>query len=293
MNVPTFCRLVFVLTGIFVAAGSVRAGRVEPFAATPQETAMCNALVWGGKDKLTRLKLEGEEKWAHTHHYCDCIRFRYRALSHMGDRPALKFNLDIAIGGCDYVLNRVPQNHFLRAKIHVDKGRALKLKGESAAAFNEFSSAMQVDPHEIYAYVEKSELERSNGRQKDAMETVTLGLRHNPGSKVLQRSYLDLGGKEPFPEPFQQSEDAAAAAKPADEGGAQSQPADTVSAGQVEQAAPGEQAGMDAQTVVTPPPAEVPDRGCRFCPPPEIIQRWNKSFSPPDGPAGAAVDKAH
>jgi hypothetical protein len=35
-----------------------------------------------------------------------------------------------------------------------------------------------------------------------ALETVTEGLCHVPDSKALQRRYLELGGKKPFPEPI-------------------------------------------------------------------------------------------
>lgn len=284
-------KYILVAMSICGAIGTSSAFVLEPFAETPQERAMCSALVYGGTDRDSRMKLEGQDRWLHTHHYCDCIRFRYRALKSLGDRHAVSYNLGVAIGGCDYVLNAVPKDYFLRAKIHVDKGRALKLKGEKTLAVSEFQKAIQSDSREVSAYLELSELEREIGLPKQALDTVIQGLRHNPGVKTLEKSYLSLGGKEPFPEPIQKPVEPEIA-KPDEPRGFPDPTAPTDTA---EPTGVAETKHLDADSA--PPAAAVDEtqqnsgRSCRFCPPEEILQRWNETFAP-ERPVGAGTDKA-
>lgn len=274
MNSPLM-RFIIALTVWHTFAAS-SASAVEPFAETPQERALCSALVYGGMDRDSRMKLEGQDRWLHTHHYCDCIRFRFRALRSLGDRSAVNYNLGIAIGGCDYVLKAVPRDYFLRARIHVDKGRALKLRGDRHLASQEFQAAIEADPREVNAYLELSELLRESGQGRQALETTTDGLRHNPDAKMLQKSYLDLGGKEPFPEPIQRNSEPERATR--------TEPSDrlTGDASRIVQepgsAATGTQDEAESSPTNLGESQQINGRSCRFCPPEEVLQRWNDTF---------------
>lgn len=249
------------------------AGAVEPFARTQQEEALCSTYVYGAgaKDRGNR------RDWQHMHHYCDCIRFRYRAIRTMGDKTTFRYNLESAIDGCDYVLQHTTQAFSMRPKVHVDKGRALKLKGDKTLAAQEFSTAIETDPTEVNAFNELSLLQEEGGKKTEARETIARGLRHNPDATLLQKRYLELGGKKPFPEPIARVEPAPEkkAVEPDVPEPQGLPPVDPViqvdaDAEQRDKSSEGEQAG--------PPDAASAGRSCRFCPPEEIQRRWVESF---------------
>lgn len=271
------------IAAVLLALDYQTASAVEPFAATPQETALCSALIYGGKDKAHMGRIEPGVGWGHTHHWCDCVRFRFRAIKSLGNKDAFRFNLQEAIGGCDYVISHAPHGSRLLPKVHVDKGRALKLRGDTGAAAQEFQLAISLDPAEVNAYSELSLLQEERSQQIAARETVALGLRNNPDSKLLQKRYLELGGKEPFPEPIARSTPALAPApvlpeKPIEQPSSEVidlEPAEPVIAVEALQDSPevDSQPAPDGRAA-----AEGVGRSCRFCPPEEIQRRWIDSF---------------
>jgi len=171
------------------------AGAVADFARTPQEEAMCQAMVYSGRDMSDR------DNWMHMHHYCDCIRFTNRAYSALGDWNDMRYNLQIAIGGCDYVFKHAKPNFYMRPEIHLQKGKALKLFRQEGKALIEFIEAMRGNPKLPAAYMELADLQVRSKKTQEALKTVTEGLRHNPDSKPLKRRYTELGGKLPYPTP--------------------------------------------------------------------------------------------
>lgn len=243
-------RLCFAWLAGLVLSGSAHA--LEPFAETPQETALCSALIYGGK-----IRNEGEGHYSG--HYCDCVRFRYRANRKVSDKTAFRYNLEQAVSGCNYVLSHHSESPELLPKIHVDKGRALRLLGNIGPAEQEFRKAIELNPSETNAYAELAELQRVAGQRPQALETVTLGLRHSPDAKFLRKRYLELGGKEPLPEPI-----AKVVAIP-----------DPPMAGAEDDAA-SSAARSESRSDEA---ASIPDRGCRFCPPDEVQHRWRDSFN--------------
>lgn len=257
---------------------------VEPFAATPQEVSLCSALIFGGRDRGYMESLEPEAGWGHTHHWCDCVRFRYRAVRKIGDKISFDYNTGQALQGCDYVIRAVPPGSRILPKVHVDKGLVLKLRGETRVAAQEFQRALSLDPSEVKAYSELSLLQEESGQRTVARDTVTLGLQHNPKSKLLQKRYLELGGKEPFPEPLVRDVQVPVppTAPPESSG-------ETV-APEVLDLAPSESViAVDAQSesAMEAGPKSKEEEGaatdanapsCRFCPPEEIQRRWIESF---------------
>lgn len=277
-------RIAPLMVGIVGLLASGAGMALEPFGATPQETALCSALVYGGKDRDANVKMEPGVGWEHTHHWCDCVRLRYRAIKAIGNKAEFSHNLNEAIGGCDYVIRGAKPGFRMLPKVHVDKGRALKLRGDIGAAAQEFQQALALDHSEISAFSELSLLQEERGQRVVARETVALGLQHNPESKLLQKRYLELGGKEPFPEPIARGVPAPVppTAPPESSGGSgvpevlDLEPPEPVIAVDAQPDA-SEEAGLqsaeDGKAAT-----DVNARSCRFCPPEEIQRRWIESF---------------
>jgi len=184
-------------SAIFLASG---AQAVAPFGATPQEKAMCDSTIGELRERAAALTGTKPDMF-HLHHYCDCLRFRQRAMTSMRNRNDYRYNLQEAVGGCDYVLNHTGKDHGLRAMVHVDKGRALKLLGDSTAAARNFVQAVQLEPRIPEPHYELALLLRDRGDKAGALEAATLGLKYNAGIKPLDRLYFELGGKQPLPKP--------------------------------------------------------------------------------------------
>ena len=175
---------------------SVQALAVQPYAATPTEQAMCQALVYsrlGGRDQNSM----------HMHHYCDGLRFLNRAYSAIGDKQEMRYNLNRAVGGFDYVLSHTQEDYSMRGEVHVGKGRAFKLMGKRVEAVAEFHKALRYGLESPDAYLSLADHYQETGNKQKALEMVTEGLRRAPDSKGLKRRYTEFGGKLPYPEPIQ------------------------------------------------------------------------------------------
>ena len=223
------------------------------FAATPQEAAMCKVMVYDRSDPADH------GNWMHMHHYCDCLRFINRAYSAVGDQKAVHGNIQRALSSCDYVLRNTTPDFYMRAEVHLQKGKALRLDRQESMAISEFMEAIKGNPGLDQAYAELADIQARNKKSGEALKTVTEGLRHVPGSKPLKRRYAELGGKLPYPEPIAAAPAAAPAAKP-DEAASPSPASPAESA-----------AGAPAEAPAAAPAAQ-PKIGspgnpyCRFCP---------------------------
>lgn len=164
------------------------------FGITPQEQAMCQAVIYNGHDTSDRTN------WGHMHHYCDCVRFTNRALRQTGNER--NFELLRAIDGCDYVLRQTKSDFFMRGEVHLQKGKALRMSGKDALAAAEFIKALSVNPNLVTAYTAYSDFYVRLGKRDEALNIISEGLKHVPTSKTLQRRYTELGGKLPYPEPL-------------------------------------------------------------------------------------------
>jgi tetratricopeptide (TPR) repeat protein len=244
----------------------VGAAHAQSSASTPEEHAICRAAI-------PPVPPGASADWMHTHHYCDCILYRYRALRNMGDRNKFTYLLGEASDGCEYVLRAASRSFSLRPRIHIDNARAYALKGNTERASQQYLLAIELKPTEVDAFVELVDLQRKRGHAALALETVTRGLRHNPDAKSLQKRYLELGGKQPFPEPI-------ARATPEPEPKGVEQPGEADALGEHPPAAP--QEATEPRALSAPEASgegnAVLEGGCRFCPPEEIQRRWKESF---------------
>lgn len=136
------------------------------------------------------------------HHYCFGLNWMSRSLR-TGSAQDRGYYLTQAIGNFDYVVRaeKPDFNPEIRAEVYLGRGEAYKLMGRPGEALSDFTKALTINPKMLRAYLLLADLQVSGKEKADALETITRGLRQNPDSKTLQRKYLELGGKKPFPEP--------------------------------------------------------------------------------------------
>lgn len=173
---------------VFLCLMSWPAWGVLPYASTPEEQAMCKIRVF--------------DRVGFDRHYCDGLRYINRALRTLNNPNERRYYLGEAISHFDYVLSHYPKDYVARPEIHLAKAQVYRMSGQKPQAISELMQVMQYNVHwpELYQALAENYVEA--GDKKKALEMVSEGLRHNPESKGLQRRYKELGGKEPYPEPY-------------------------------------------------------------------------------------------
>jgi tetratricopeptide (TPR) repeat protein len=191
------------------------------------------------------------------HHFCAGINFvnRYWGARTAKDRS---FYLQNALNNFDYMVKAEKPDFTLSAELYSDRGEVFKLMRRPAEAVKEFNHALSIDPRFVKSYLQLAELNVAGKSPARALEVVTEGLRRVPDSTALQRRYLELGGKKPFPEPI--------AAKP------EPQPVATAPAAEMAtEPAPAVAASPQSEPVAateSQPKIGTPKNPyCRFCPP--------------------------
>ena len=106
---------------MFVAAVSPITGRAfEPYGATAFELAQlpqeCRDKYQGKNSEIWSTKFG--EGWLHWHHYCDGLRFIMRANTST-DKESRRYNLGVARGNFQYVLEHTSPNYFMRKPIEM------------------------------------------------------------------------------------------------------------------------------------------------------------------------------
>ncbi|BAL25890.1 hypothetical protein [Azoarcus sp. KH32C] len=260
------------LTCLLLAATSA-ATAADAFAPTAAEMRLlppfCAQKIGGSSSGVGVPAAEqmGRGNWLHIHHYCFAVNFVNRARSSRNAKDRI-YNLNLAKGNYGYVIKATQPRFAMRPQIYVELGKVeLQLKDvvEGERWFNE---ALAFNPAYEPAYQALIDLYQELKRNSDALKIATDGLKHVPNSESLQKAYLALGGKKPFPEPVVE--------KPApDASGAVAQ---EVGQGGAEGSAPpsdGTATAADRTPTTTPPP---PETGCRFCPPEDVQRRWRGGF---------------
>jgi len=192
------------------------------------------------------------------HHYCAALNFMNRYWG-ATDARARSHYLRSALDNFSYMVKAESPDFPLRAELYSNRGEVFKLQGRPGEAERDFRHALELDPRLTRPYLQLIDLYEGRKQRKAALETATLGLRHNPESKAMQRRYLELGGAKPFPEPF------VAEVKPEVEPVVPDQPP----ASEPGAAAPVAPAAPEPETMVAPPAAIGTPKNpyCRFCPP--------------------------
>lgn len=203
------------------------------------------------------------ENYIDIHHYCVALNYVNRYWG-ARDKQDKGFYLQSALNNFDYMAKAEKPGFPFGAELYSNRGEVYKLMRKSGEAVKDFNRALSIDPRFIKPYLQLADLNVAGKSPARALEIVTEGLRHVPDSTALQRRYLELGGKKPFPEPI-----AAKAAEP-------------VSA---QASVPTPAAGAAIEPVPTPAPVVSPELDaaapsnsalpigtkknpyCRFCPP--------------------------
>lgn len=193
------------------------------------------------------------------HHFCAGINFvnRYWGARNARDRG---FYLQNAMNNFDYMVKAEKPDFTLSAELYSHRGEVFRLMRRPAEAVREFNRALSIDPRFVKPYLQLAELNMAGKTPARALEIITEGLRHVPDSRALQRRYLELGGKEPFPDPvvakMAEPEPQPVATAPSVE--PSSEPAPAAASPQPEP----KSATEPAPTIGTPS-----NPYCRFCPP--------------------------
>lgn len=129
----------------------------------------------------------------HLHHYCAGLNYlnRYRLL--LRD-PQRGYYLSRIIPEMQYSFEHVGSSFPLMGEMHVNRGRAYALQKNFVAAVEDFNRAIKANPKNGYAYLELSRLQEVSGLRKEALDTVTRGMKHDPSNAALRKRYVELGG---------------------------------------------------------------------------------------------------
>ncbi len=234
------------------AAQAAWAPTAAEMAALP---AYCGARFNEGSEafKTWRSTMGGD--FIHIHHYCAGLNFLNRSygMSSTKDRQG---TLGGAVREFDYVLTHASPEFYLRAEILMNRGVAmsqLKRPGEAIANLNQ---AIEKNPELPRAWMTLADMYDAQKQRAKALETVTEGLRHNPGTRSLQRRYTELGGKLPYPEPIKPEPPAQATTPP------MAEPA----AGAAEPVETAPVQTTDAPETTAPKIGSPTNPYCRFCP---------------------------
>lgn len=244
--------LLFLAGSISPAAAldmSVRPNATELMSMPPFCAARLNAAQGSPEWNAWRERIG--ENFADIHHYCFALVAvkRYWGARTRQDRG---FFLQRALNNYNYIVNAAKPDFALRAEVHSGRGELFKLMRQPGEAVKDFNQALAINPKLTKPYLQLADLHEAGKSTARALETITEGLRHVPDSKALQRRYLELGGKQPFPEPL-----VAEMPEPV------SPPPEEMAASTAEK--PAEPA--PATTIDAPPIGTPGNPYCRFCPP--------------------------
>lgn len=234
------------------AAQAAWAPTAAEMAALP---AYCGARFNEGSEAFKSWRSTMGGDFIHIHHYCAGLNFLNRSygMSSTKDRQG---TLGGALREFDYVLTHASPEFYLRAEILMNRGVALsqlKRPGEAIANLNQ---AIEKNPELSRAWMTLADMYDAQKQRAKALETVTEGLRHNPGTRSLQRRYTELGGKLPYPEPIKPEPPAQAATPPTAEPAASvAEPVETAPAQTTE-----------VPETMAPKIGSPTNPYCRFCP---------------------------
>jgi tetratricopeptide (TPR) repeat protein len=168
---------VFIATVMLLASGD----SMGDFAKTEKEEKLCRAAVYSysdGRDK---------EDWKHMHHFCDCVRFTYRARRNWRNKEQYKYNLNNALSGCGYVLGHTSPGFYMRPLVLIQMGEVLTLQKHYGKAESALKQAISLNPKEAKAYVKLSTVYKRKKNLKGAAEILRQGLLQVPDSQLLKR----------------------------------------------------------------------------------------------------------
>lgn len=248
--------------GLFAGMLCTFAMAAEPWAPTDAELAslppLCKAKMKAGAGSPEYKTWEQSlgKDWLHTHHYCAGLNFlnRYYRARRARDKGS---NLKNAQGNLQYMVTHSAPTYSLMPDVYLNLGVVYSLSNQPAQAIAHFSKAIELNPRQPRAYNAMADYYAKIKQTARALETVSEGLRHNPGTRSLQRRYTELGGKLPYPAPIEPEQVGDPATPPTEK------TAEPVVQAPVEQAVP----PLAPEPVSLPTTIGSPKNPyCRFCP---------------------------
>jgi tetratricopeptide (TPR) repeat protein len=150
-----------------------------------------------------------ERIWGGMHHYCAGLNNMNRYLR-LVNHPKRGYILSRAVGEMNYNLTKeFPDDFLLAGDMYLNRGLAYQLMHKDGEAAADFYKAITIDPTKVQGYLGLADIYLKGNKKNKALEIVSSGLKNVPANKALQRRYLALGGKEPFPVALEQTSVAA------------------------------------------------------------------------------------
>ena len=240
--------------------------------------AYCKGRLKGGTaaEKAPYEAQLGVNNFLHIHHYCIAMNIvnRLRSVVNRQERGTM---MSEAIANYEYTINASEKTFWLLPQMRVEAGRMYLQIGKKGEAVQHFTRAISANPAYMPAYMPLIEVYKELGSSQSALEVATSGLRQFPDSKPLQKAYIGLGGKLPYPEPVSR---AGATPQSSGDDPTHSRADGAVGQGGADSQKSNESAGA-AMSATPAEPAQGVIGGCRFCPPEEIQKKWRESFGEP------------
>ena len=184
--------MALLLVSLFSGSASAVDGPAQKLLEQQAETEYCESKVAGRRNR-------DDPDWGHMHHYCYALGFQSRALKSMARPTEFRSNIEQALDNFNYVLSHVSPGFYMLPEVMIEKGRTLQLAKRTTEATALFTEALILNPNLTAGYVALADQLSDTGNKSGALLVVKNGLQHVPDSRALQRRYLTLGGKEPFP----------------------------------------------------------------------------------------------
>ena len=102
------------------------------------------------------------------------------------------------------IKHSAPTNRLI-PEAYLKRAFALSKLNRDGEAIADLMKALELSPESPRIYATIADFYANKKMTDKALATVTEGLKHVPKSKMLQRQYTKLGGKQPFPEPYEQA----------------------------------------------------------------------------------------
>lgn len=226
----------------------------------------CHALLRGGAQSEEYKYWSGivGAGFGHAHHFCQGMNLinRYYRARTAYDR---KYYLGASLPEFGYMIKHADPASSLMPEVYLNRGFALWKLGKDGQAMIDFQKAQQLNPAFPRVYTALADFYVEKKLRDKALVSITEGIRHNPESKMLKRRYDELGGKKPYPEPYNPS---SSVDEPPPENGKPLPPPQSSQATdeQVGKTTPATTA-PETSSIATPQTIGTPGNPwCRFCP---------------------------
>ncbi|MBU2571549.1 MAG: tetratricopeptide repeat protein [Gammaproteobacteria bacterium] len=125
------------------------------------------------------IKLPGE----HTHHFCH------------GMKKMLREDYKGAVGSFEYVQVHSSNKNIMLPANSLYKAEALGKLGKVQPALEEYNKAINLKKNYSHAYYKLAKYYMKLKQEKDAIETIKLGLKYSPNSTLLKKQLNKIKGK--------------------------------------------------------------------------------------------------